>query len=232
VVDGELVYGISLIKHCNAQIAEDIAKLQPANRFVDMIIQIKELTSINSKQLDILIKLDFFSEYGSKELLLTILKEVNDGKSRYNKTHKEATKLKRIAALHEYEDELRQGQVDLSIKPYEQIAFELDHYGFIKTTFKEIPKTILAVMDIDMKPKTAYIAVKSFCYKTGDTFEFRVKKDKFYGKKDIESFEVGDSIKIKNLSEKARVRKDETTGKWIETGVNDYYLEKAIKIKL
>jgi DNA polymerase-3 subunit alpha len=232
VENGELVYGISLIKHCNAQIAEDIMKLQPTDRFVDILIQIKESGTINSKQLDILIRLDFFSEYGKKERLLTILEEVNNGKNRYNKTHKEKTKLKRIEALYEFEDSLTNGQVSLYISPYEHIAFELDHYGFIKTTFDNISKPILAIMDIDMKPKSSYLVVKSFCYHTGATFEFRVKKDKFFGKKDIESFEIGDSIRTVKLEKKKRMRKDDATGEWLETGATDYYLEKAKKIKL
>jgi DNA polymerase-3 subunit alpha len=232
VIDGELVYGISLIKHCNAQIAEEISRLKHPERFVDMLIEIKELSTINSKQLDILIKLDFFSEYGKKERLLTIVEEFIGGKSRYDKKHKDATKIKRIQALHSFEDNLQDEQVNFYVSPYEHISFELDHYGFIKTTFNKAPKDIVAIMDIDMKPKTAYITVKSYCYKTGNTFEFRVKKDKFYGKKDIESFEVGDSIKIKEVSKKTRSRKDDVSGEWVSTGVTDFYLERAAKVKI
>lgn len=67
--------GLTSIKYMSAGIAEELyslAKEKKHNRFVDILADIDYSTSLNSRQLDILIKLDFFSEYGNQRELLRI----------------------------------------------------------------------------------------------------------------------------------------------------------------
>ena len=62
---------IPSVKHLNIQIAKDLYVLRDfKGSFVDLLYEIKLNTSINSKQLDILIKADYFSEYGDPNALL------------------------------------------------------------------------------------------------------------------------------------------------------------------
>ena len=57
---------IESIKDCNAKGAEELYELSKNHydNFVDLLFDIKEKTSLDSNQLDILIRLDFFSEFG------------------------------------------------------------------------------------------------------------------------------------------------------------------------
>lgn len=67
--------GISSVKYCNAQIADELMELSKNKypSFIDLLKDIKDKTSINSKQLAILIKLNFFSDYGKNKYLLNIV---------------------------------------------------------------------------------------------------------------------------------------------------------------
>ena len=74
-VDENCIYqDIESIKECNAKSAEDLFELgkNHYDTFVDLLFDIKSKTSLDSNQLDILIKLDFFSEFGDMARLLYI----------------------------------------------------------------------------------------------------------------------------------------------------------------
>lgn len=72
--EGNVYKGISSIKFLNVKVAEELYELAQAknydrNDWVGLLIDIFE-TSINTKQMEILIRLDFFREFGAKEVLL------------------------------------------------------------------------------------------------------------------------------------------------------------------
>lgn len=65
--------GVSSIKYMNVTAANELyelAQIKPETSFTDLLNLIAEQTNTNSRQRDLLIKIDYFSEYGnSKELL-------------------------------------------------------------------------------------------------------------------------------------------------------------------
>ena len=67
--------GLSSIKYMSEGIAEELYDLAHANmyqHFVDVLYDIDRNSSLNTRQLDILIKLDFFSDFGNQRELLRI----------------------------------------------------------------------------------------------------------------------------------------------------------------
>lgn len=67
--------GLSSIKYMNAQVADELYNLSKENeygRFVDLLYDIDQKTTLRTNQLDILIKLDFFSDFGNQRELLRI----------------------------------------------------------------------------------------------------------------------------------------------------------------
>ena len=67
--------GLTSIKYMSAGIAEELYKLAKEKtyiHFVDILEEVNTKTSLNSRQLDILIKLDFFSDFGNQRELLKI----------------------------------------------------------------------------------------------------------------------------------------------------------------
>ena len=67
--------GMASIKYMNAQVSEELYKLKDNqyNNFIDLLIDIYDKTSINSRQLSILIVIDFFEEFGKSQKLLDIV---------------------------------------------------------------------------------------------------------------------------------------------------------------
>lgn len=69
--------GIASIKFISDEVADDLYNIAHTNdpkTFVDLLRAIKTTSKINSKQLDILIKINFFSEFGNVRELLQIYK--------------------------------------------------------------------------------------------------------------------------------------------------------------
>ena len=67
--------GLASIKYMSSGIAEELYELSHQttySRFVDVLADINAQTSLNSRQLDILIKLDFFSAFGNQRELIRI----------------------------------------------------------------------------------------------------------------------------------------------------------------
>ena len=67
--------GVSSIKYMSRQLADELWELSQSgvfHRFVDVLYGLDEQTCCNSRQLEILIKLDYFSEFGNQRELLRI----------------------------------------------------------------------------------------------------------------------------------------------------------------
>ncbi len=67
--------GLTSIKYMSDGVAEDLYRLAHSHtytRFVDVLVDLNEKTTINTRQLDILIKIDFFSEFGNQRELIRI----------------------------------------------------------------------------------------------------------------------------------------------------------------
>ena len=70
--------GLASIKYINEIVPEEIYQLSQKNNyptFVDLLFDLKEKTTIDSRQLGILIKIDFFKEFGDINTLLWITGE-------------------------------------------------------------------------------------------------------------------------------------------------------------
>lgn len=64
--------GLSSVKYMSPQVADEMYKLahvKPYTYFMDLLYDLNTSTSLNSRQLDMLIKIDFFSEFGNQREL-------------------------------------------------------------------------------------------------------------------------------------------------------------------
>ena len=67
--------GVSSVKFCNVQIANELMELSKNKytNFVDLLGDIKDKTSMNSRQLNILTGLNFFNDFGKNQYLLNVI---------------------------------------------------------------------------------------------------------------------------------------------------------------
>lgn len=167
--------GIKSIKFCNNAIAEETYNLKnnEYNNFIEVLYDLSEKTSIDARQRDILIKLDFFSEFGISRTLNTLVtyfelfkdgkaKQINVDKisdqeilnnivkrySRLSPSGKTYMDLNTKAILLELEQYLKSVECkDYSLK--EKMDFQKEYLGYISlTTEKESDKRKLFVLDV------------------------------------------------------------------------------------
>lgn len=84
--------GISSIKFCNKVIAEELLNLSKSKKyksFIELLDDVFTKTSINNRQLRILIGLNFFSDFGENQYLLDLFNIYNGIKIKDKKTNKD-----------------------------------------------------------------------------------------------------------------------------------------------
>lgn len=126
--------GIESIKFCNSKIADELYALRDNQykSFIDLLIDITEHTSVDSRQLDILIKLDFFSEFGEPNELLTQVQIFN---AIYGK--KTAKKNEGMVFIGDYSmSQERFNETVVKLDEYKETAKQIkgfDYVSFIKS---------------------------------------------------------------------------------------------------
>lgn len=208
--EGRIFKGISSIKFLQDKIANQLFDLYNDNEFdtfVSLLVAITEDTSVNTRQLDILIKTDFFSEFGEVGKLLAIKEQFQKGKNQYKKTYVSATKGKRLHALLEYESNI--GNNFESFDIIDSIKFELDMLGKPLSIDEDYPKKRFLVMSIDTKysPKLMVYGISS-----GKSHKVKIYKTLYKRNKKIKA---GDIIVV-NKSEKVGIRYKNGDGEWVQ----------------
>lgn len=181
---GVIAKGIASVKYMNAQIANElysIAKNSRPNTFMDLLLKIKSETCIDTRQREILIKIDYFSDYGNSKELLRIVdffsflkdgaaKKIPKGKINHKFEHvlkKHATDISKSGnvlkaytitdmsgLLASCEQLVRSMAIeDFSLR--EKIQFQVDSLGYIDlTTYNPMDRRKLFINDvIPMKDK-------------------------------------------------------------------------------
>lgn len=191
--DNAIYKGIGSIKYCNENIGEELFNLKDNKYdcFVDLLIEIADNTSLNSRQIETLIKLNYFREFGGNKKLLEIYEVFSDGKTKYSKTYKDKTKLIRIEGLKFFERNCEDKIIQIS----EQLQFEFEVLGTPMTTYN-MPKHIY-ILGVDTKnsPK-----LEVYGLHTGKLDVVKIDK-KTYNKNPVD---VGEVIVIQEYKVKPR----------------------------
>jgi DNA polymerase III alpha subunit len=207
--NNRIVKGLASIKFLNAKVADDLMDLsrKQFDSFLDLLIEIEENSSVNARQMEILIKLDFFKMFGKGiKLYNSYLKF----KERYKKTHKDKTKEQRIIEIKEYIDQL----VDENISIQDKILFEKEVLGYGQTNFPKVPKSFAMILDIDTKyaPRlTLYVM------KLGTEINIKVDRKHFYDNFGNQLLHKGDIIKVLKINKKPK--KIKIDNKWVDSEI-------------
>lgn len=227
----EIHKGIESIKYCNSKIALEMYELRnnKYSHFVDLLKDIKEKTSVDSRQLGILITLRFFSEFGLNKKLLKITEIFNsfNGRKQINK--------KDLDKLGLTEDLISK----YSGKETPALFKELDTDGLIKALCEEVKDEKLGVKEqlknelenLDyivtvLPPAKNYYFVKTFkTYKDkkkpyftlyhiadGEEIKTKITRGMDFAQN---PFELGSIIKVTKF--KTQNKRKMINGKWTET---------------
>ena len=195
--DQTIEKGLGSIKYINKDCADSLYAIRHMqfNSFTDLLYYVTENTSIDKRQLETLIKCNYFDEFGKNGKLIELLERF---KEKYKKTHTDKTKMKRLKELREYE-----GYIDDCRLPFcEQIETELDVLGYI--AFRApCNKRLFYVIDSNTK-YTPILNIYSLS--SGKTSRCKVEK-KAYAKSKIKN---GDILYVQEATKKPDYIKTET----------------------
>lgn len=203
--------GISSVKFLNENCAKEFynRKDNIYNNFIDLLVDLEENSSINSKQIKILIQLDFFSEFGKAGKLMNLYTEFSEGQFKYLKTYCAKTKEKRLAELQKLEIE----DTELPIRA--QIEAQQEYFGS-PTLIKPELKGYAYVTEINTNgsPKITLYGLGNGKLTTVKTWAKVFNKNKIA---------VGDIIG--HCDSKLRPKMKKVGEEWITSDENEWWLE-------
>jgi DNA polymerase-3 subunit alpha len=138
--------------------------------FTNLLRAIQMNTRVKRDQLEVLIGIGYFSQYGNNNKLMNIFNEFFEGKNKLTKTIKSFNK--RLELLRDYEASLP----DDSINIREQLTIENDNIGICLSLYPNAPDQVFFVQDVD---STYSIKIKLYSVKRGTVGVVRMRKNVF-----------------------------------------------------
>ena len=231
--DTNTIYkGLSSIKYISASIGDELYtfKDNSYDNFTTLLIDITNNTSVNTKQLDILIKSDFFSEFGNVNKLTNInnffqrlydknreafKKQIKKDKVTeagltdeiikafcYKETEKTYMQVDFYSMLCEIEKTVKYADIGL----LQKISNHILYLGSTTISDKRYKNFACVTNIIEKQSPIVYL----YAIANGNTIEVKIPRQKFNKQK----LEIGDVIYIRSLKKKKRQAKDPETGKW------------------
>lgn len=219
--------GIASIKYMNEIIANEMYELRDNkyNNFMELLIDLQEKTSLNSRQLNILISSNFFDEFGKSQKLFDIVDLYNNimakklkskkGEVSFNKNNppypkeiieKYATEKSKEERYKQYKvenveglcNELMENILDMEMSSIKKVRINLEMMGECSYHFEDYANSICVVLDVDTKYKTK--KAKLFNIASGKIADIKIGEGDF----GLLPFKSLDVIEIYSLVKKPK----------------------------
>lgn len=225
--------GIESVKYLNAEAANDLYSIKDEkfDTFIDLLARIQKLR-IDSRKLEILIKLDFFSEFGGIEYLLKCNELFNKyyGKRQIKKekafkdnvdfdllrkystkeTAKMFTGIDSVGLLNAFIREVPNEKTSLKTL----ISYQIENLGYIDIVDKKYSGfCVVTDLNVDYSPR-----VKLYALANGNTIPVKINK-KIFAKNQLRR---GDIVKIKNQTKKNKTKK--INGEWVDIDEKEWWI--------
>ena len=220
-----IVKGTKPIKYLNQKVSNKLFDLSKNsyNTFIDLLYDLQNI-SINSKQLDILIKLDYFRDFGGSKRLLRMVNVFNEfGKAKqYSKDKIKHEKIEEIiksysketAKQYKIEDnraivnELCKLIPEQTLNYFEKARVQMEFLGYLEDRFSKL-KDYYIIFDVSFKYKNPIVTM--FNLESGKSVTIKVKIKNYKNN----PFDKLDIIKVFEIKEEGRWKKDELD-KWYQ----------------
>lgn len=214
--------GIGSIKFLNSNVADDLYNLKDNTylTFYDLLKDIKELTTCNSKQLDILVRCGYFNEFGgivkiqnfikcfdilfskkapkkktiAEKILLPNIVSIMENNS--NPTTATYTKFDYDKALQEIWSSLKNEDAKLQ----NRIIYQKEILGYLDYKNPELDKRYVLVSDINTKYTPT---MSTYCLNNGNTCQCKISKRIW----NDEPLQENSIIYIHQMEQKFRMKK-------------------------
>lgn len=225
--------GIASVKFLNEDAANDLYSIKDEkfNTFIDLLVRISDL-KVDSRKLEILIKLDFFEEFGGIRYLLTCsdLFSKYYGKKQMKKdkaleygldfdvlrecsgkeTQKTFMELDSVKLLNKLLQNIPNEKTDMRTK----IAYQIENLGYVDIVDKKLAGYCVALdLNVDYSPR-----LKLYALANGNTIPVKISK-KIFKQNPIRR---GNIIKVTNQYKKQKMKK--VDGEWQETDEQEWWV--------
>lgn len=225
--------GIASVKFLNEDAANDLYSIKDEkfNTFIDLLVRISDL-KVDSRKLEILIKLDFFEEFGGIRYLLTCsdLFSKYYGKKQMKKdkaleygldfdvlrecsgkeTQKTFMELDSAKLLNKLLQNIPNEKTDMRTK----IAYQIENLGYVDIVDKKLAGYCVALdLNVDYSPR-----LKLYALANGNTIPVKISK-KIFKQNPIRR---GDIVKVTNQYKKQKMKKAD--GEWQETDEQEWWV--------
>ena len=222
---------VTAIKNIGSETGDKLYALKDNHypTFIDLLKDIDANKYCNSRELDILIRIDYFSEFGNPNQLLEIVKFYNKfgsvkvltkskltpqeleiaSKYAHKVTEKQLRKIDTNGLLNELI-----GAIKASTDPLQQICYDVTYLGYTNRTY-DAPYYAVTALEMN-NYGTTYISLYNI--QNGSNESYKLSR-----KWDIEC-EQGDILEV-SFEDKHKHTKDDN-GNWVKTDV----IEKRIKL--
>ena len=225
--------GIASIKFLNEDVANDFYSIRDEhfNSFINLLERILTFR-VDSRKLDILIKLDFFEEFGSIQYLLTCDSLFNKyyGKKQMKKEKALKDKIDFDLLRNCSEKETAKTFTGLNSEKLlfslvknvpnnptplrEKIAYQIECLGYIDIVDKKYAGYCVCTdLNVEYSPK-----VKLYALANGNTIPVKINKKIFKSN----PIKRGDIVKVENQYKKPKMKK--VNGEWIETDEKEWWI--------
>lgn len=231
--------GMASIKYLNNRIPKELYDLrnEQYNNFAEVLADINSKTTVNSKQLEILVKLSFFEEFGEVNELLKVVEIYNYWHNKKQVKKEEVSGLSiSLPILKQFckkeTDKLFKDFDSVEIMSYviknteypetninNKINYELDNLGYIQMVIPNMAIEYAYVTDIETKYKNP--VVKLYRLNNGDMETVKVKAKQYEGNE----FKKGEIIKTIECSDEKKWYKD-SEGEWQQKDETEVILKK------
>lgn len=225
--------GIASVKYCNSQIADELLELSRNNydSFIDLLYDIDNKTSVNSRQLEILTKLNFFSDFGKNKKLLEMIdiynkfanakiiskKKIDElGISEFlikkysgKETKSQYRELDNGGLIKELCDKLDDDSMNIS----EQVKAEIEYLGSSSYTNPNIKDCywIVVLFDDSRNTTRPYVTIRRIS--NGEEIRTRIKQANVFQSHPFGLYSILEMDKISYEPKK----KKNSEGRWVET---------------
>lgn len=226
--------GICSIKYMNSNVPEELAKIEndKFNNFCELLERIKNETGIDNRQIEILIKIDFFEEFGEIDYLLECMRLFNTyyGKKQFKKeklfelcidydlvrrhsgkeTPKMFSMVDSVAVLGELIEDIPKERTPLKRK----ITYQIESLGYIDIVDKQYAG-VCVVVDLNVNYSSK---IKLYALANGNTIDVKIDKKTFAKQPLIR----GDIVHVTRQVKKPKMKKID--GQWIETDEKEWWV--------
>lgn len=232
--------GLASVKNLNRKIADELYELGKHNYkdFYELLKAIDEQTSVQSDQLEILIKLDFFSEFGNPKKLLYQAKNYKKWGSRKSISKENATKneLKILSKsgfietdkLFKIDDSLKLVRLlddnkERTTSIVDKMKYQREYLGYIETVIPTADSKLALVVDVNDKYFNRIVEL--YRIRTGESEIVKVKGKTF----EQNPFKKGDVIQTLSASEERKWKKQDD--KWVQINELETILKRWRKVE-